>query len=499
MEKNRFEKLLNSSYSPLLLFLGSFAFVTLFSRSTSFLYAFEGADPSIFKQMGRAVVKGKLLYIDYFDNKGCLLYFIHALGLWLGGNTALLLMQSVSLTVTLVLWNKTLALYRSAKQRVLFLFIALFMLLCFYGSGDQSQEWCLPFISYPLLIFCRARKENTTVRPLQMLGIGLCFGVITFIQINNACAFLGFIACLWIQYLREKDFRKLFSSLGCFILGWLFIAIPCVSYFYVKAGWPGVDEMFYASFLSNFEYLGAQQTIYWHHVLPYSIFILSLLAINWFGLRKQQNLLVPVILSLLLFAVTYGRWCNAFYLIALIPLCIVSMMGIDFKAWRRTMLVLAVFSLACVALMGSVVVFQVVNDLILRKDKETVIYDRFHHCLENVPMDERDSIYNFNLFWHGTNMMEHEGLLQCNRVLFTTSLFRLPRLIKEETSKKNGPPKWMILSFDKKYDENDMRFILENYELVCSFVYDKQYLKKLNFGKKFEVCLYRRADRVSMP
>ena len=50
-------------------FLVSFLFVTLFSRATSFLYVFEGADPSIFKQMGLAVLKGKLLYIDYFDNK----------------------------------------------------------------------------------------------------------------------------------------------------------------------------------------------------------------------------------------------------------------------------------------------------------------------------------------------------------------------------------------------------------------------------------------------
>ena len=63
----------------LILFLVSFVFVTLFSRSTSFLYAFEGFDAAIFKQMGLAVLKGKTLYIDYFDNKGCFLYFIQAL------------------------------------------------------------------------------------------------------------------------------------------------------------------------------------------------------------------------------------------------------------------------------------------------------------------------------------------------------------------------------------------------------------------------------------
>ena len=146
-KQNRFTSIMDSKLYPLLLFIVSFVFVTLFSRSTSFLYVFEGADPSIFKQMGRAILKGKTIYIDYFDNKGCLLYFIHALGLWLGGNFFLLLMQVCSLTITLYIWDKILALYRNQSQRLICLGIILFLLLCFYGAGDQTQEWCLPFIS----------------------------------------------------------------------------------------------------------------------------------------------------------------------------------------------------------------------------------------------------------------------------------------------------------------------------------------------------------------
>ena len=91
-EQNHIANVVNSKFYPLWLFFVSFVFVTLFSRSTSFLYVFEGADPSIFKQMGRAILEGKIMYVDYFDNKGCLLYFIHALGLWLGGNAAILVM-----------------------------------------------------------------------------------------------------------------------------------------------------------------------------------------------------------------------------------------------------------------------------------------------------------------------------------------------------------------------------------------------------------------------
>ena len=242
-QQKRIVTLVNSKFYPLLLFLVSFVFVVLFSRSTSFLYVFEGADPSVFKQMGRAILKGKIIYLDYFDNKGCLLYFIHALGLWLGGDFFILLMQAVSLSVTLVIWDKILALYRNQKQRLIYLGIALFMLLCFYGAGDQTQEWCLPFISYPLLVYSRAYKTKSKIRLLQMVFMGLCFGVICFIQINNACAFMGFIAYVWIQYILKKNFRRLFQSVGCFIAGWIIITIPFILYFYIKAEWHGVYEM----------------------------------------------------------------------------------------------------------------------------------------------------------------------------------------------------------------------------------------------------------------
>ena len=116
MENNKHHiAFFSKGYYPLLLFLVSFVFVTLFSRSTSFLYYYEGFDAAIFKQMGLAFLRGKTLYVDYFDNKGCILYFIQALGLFLGGNFAILLMQALSLTVTLSLWDKIIAFYREVR------------------------------------------------------------------------------------------------------------------------------------------------------------------------------------------------------------------------------------------------------------------------------------------------------------------------------------------------------------------------------------------------
>lgn len=484
-ENSRITTLVNSKFYPLLLFFVSFVFVTLFSRSTSFLYVFEGADPAIFKQMGLALLRGKTLYVDYFDNKGCILYFIQAFGLWLGGDFYILLMQAISLTFTFLIWDKLLALYRDERSRLICLGVALFMLFCFYGAGDQTQEWCLPFISYPLLVYFRAYKTKTEIRPLQMFFVGLCFGIITFIQINNACAFLGFIIYLWIQYLLKKDIRKLFISIGYFFAGWIIIVIPCVLYFYIKAGWLGVNEMVYASFLSNLEYIGAQHRVKWFHWLPYSMFLLFFLTTIILNLRKQRDFFIPMLISLLLFIGTFGRLCNSFYLTAILPLCIVCMITIDLKA----KLALSISSAICTLFLGSIEIFHFVNDLILQNEKEIAIYENFHRCIQNIPENERDSIFNYNLIWHGYSMMQHEKLLQCNRVSLG---FDLPTL-KEKTSKPASKPKWILITWNYMV-KNDRLFINNYYELVDSFLYDQLYFTKPMIGKRFEVCLYQRKD-----
>ncbi len=370
------------------------------------------------------------------------------------------------------------------------------MLLCFYSAGDQTQEWCLPFISYPLLVFFQGYKTKTEIRPIQMFIIGLCFGIITFIQINNACAFLGFVAYLWIQNILKKDFKKLIQNIGCFVLGWLLIAIPCVLYFYIKAGWHGVYEMFYASILSNFEYLGSPNIVRKRliFVLFYSLFLLSYMSLQLVNSYKEKDVIIPLSISFVLFVITFGKLCNMYYLMAFLPLCLVSMMTLNFAVNKRLKKGFIVVLFICIAFYGFNPALHFVEDLILHKEKELVIYDNFHHCIENIPESERDSIYNYNLKSLGTSMLQHENLIQCNRVLFSTLAFDLPTLWKEETSKPFVPPKWFLFTPDASYDKYDVMYILKNYDLAYSFHYDKLYFKKPHVREEIVVYLYHRRD-----
>ena len=496
-EQNRIFNIVHSKFYPLLLFLVSFVFVTLFSRSTSFLYVFEGGDAAIFKQMGLALLRGKTLYIDYFDNKGCILYFIQALGLWLGGDFFILLMQTLSLTITLLIWDKMLALYRDERGRLMGLGIALVLLLCFYQDGDLTEEWCLPFASYPLLLYFRALKTGKEIGSIKMFFVGVCFGVIAFIRVNNAAPFLGFVAYLLFVYFIRKDFRKFFRNLAFFMIGTSFIAGVCILYFYIIADWRGVDEMIYATFTSNFEYLGTTVKRKLFLYVFYYLFLGLCIIQQILNSSKEKNILIPSLLSYVAYLLSFGTRCFTHYLLSFLPLVIVTLMTLQKSHKKKKPIMIAIVCIATFFYLP-IPITMTFNDLFL-DDKYTAIYNDFHHCIENIPEKERDSIFNYNLHGNGAGMMQHEKLIQCNRVFFSSFAFTYKRLREQEVEKPFYPPKWILISWDRYFTRDDAYFVINNYDLYCEFNHNRMYLHKPKMGQEFQVYLYRRKDQIPAP
>ena len=472
-------------YRHLLFLLISFVFVALFSRATSFLYAFEGGDPALFKQMGLALLQGKTLYTELFDNKGCLLYLIQAVGLALGGNFAILLLQTLSLTFTLVIWDKTLALRHAPRQRNLILGLLGVLLLAFYYNGDLSEEWCLPLVSLPIYLFLRDR-----LKPWQWLVSGICFGLIAFIRVNNACAMIGFVVYALAVMLRERQWNDFIKAIGCFLSGAVLIAVLCIGWFYFKAGWSGVDEMLYATFTSNFEYIGLRFYPTWHALMAYGLILVLSIVLTIINAREEKDLLIPALIGYACFAFGFGTCCFVHYLMALLPLVVV--LFLSFKpekartnrkiAWVTAVPILYYLAYP-IGLLGS--------EVILGNDPYKHVYAQFHEVVKEMPEVERSQIYVYNLSGLGSGMMQHEGLLRCNRIFYWPQ-HQLPRLLKEQAERPAITPQWIMMSWDRPYELNDSLFISQGYEMQYHFTADLRYLKRpIQLGNQEEICLYR--------
>jgi len=471
----------------------SFVFVLFFSRATSPLYAYVGYDAAIFKQMGMAILKGKTIYLDYFDNKGCLLYFLHALCLWLGGDFVILVFQAISLTISLILLDKIISLYKEGASRFFILMLGLVLLLCFYEGGDLTEEWSLPFICYPLYAFMKAYKEDKSLRTKELYYIGLCFGVIAFLRINNAVPFCGFLVCLFVGNLLKKQWKLFIINVLTFLAGVFTIAVPCFLYFYLKAGNEGVWWMVYGTFLSGFEYLGINIKVPVIVCVSYYLVVTAFLFIQIYSLKDERHLLIPIVISYLLFLLGFGTKCIEHYQVVMVPLYVISISTFDIqKNWLRKLsfCLLALILLAFLVRPMGFLFYEV----ILGNDKFEQNYADFHEKIKEIPEAERDSIYNYNLYLCGHDLLCRENLFQCNRISLSPFSFGMGSLQEKRASLQEERPLWIMICHDVVIPA-EMPYIQENYEQRFVLHYDTRYLKNLSgFGMEKDVYFFRRKE-----
>lgn len=477
-------------YYPFLALI-SFVFVLLFSRATSPLYAYVGYDAAIFKQMGMAILQGKTIYLDYFDNKGCLLYFLHALCLWLGGDFVILIFQTISLTVSLIFLDIIISLYKEGASRFFILMLSLVLLLCFYEGGDLTEEWSLPFICYPLYAFLKANKEDKPLKTKELYYVGLCFGVIAFLRINNAVPFCGFLVCLFVGYLLKMQWKLFIINVLAFFAGVLTIAVPCFLYFYLKAGAEGVCWMFYGTFLSGFEYLAISFNVQVMVYLCYFLVVSLFLLVQIISLKKEKLILIPIIISYILFVIGFGTKCLEHYQIVMIPLYVLCILTIDFSFNFYKKLALGLISIVLLMFLVRPFGFLFV-EAIAGNDKFAKVNSDFHDIVKDMPELEIDSIYNYNTDLAGCGLLYSEKAIQCNKVLYPTLSFMLNTLKDDRKSLEEERPLWIMICHGMVVT-SEMPYIQENYEQRYVLHYDTKYLKNLQgFGMEKDIYFFRR-------
>ena len=67
---------------------------------------YNNSDSAIFMLIGKGMAEGKLCYVDLFDHKGPILFFIQALGWKIGGRTGIWLLECIAMLVSVAAIEK---------------------------------------------------------------------------------------------------------------------------------------------------------------------------------------------------------------------------------------------------------------------------------------------------------------------------------------------------------------------------------------------------------
>lgn len=236
------KKFLYFSCIPLMLICSGF---------TSPLYPhYIGLDCSFFFIIAKGIIHGKIPYVDLFDHKGPVFFWMESIGYLFGGRTGVFLLQCVLLILDLFIIDRISELFHADFFFPAISFLALFFTL--FQHGNLTEEFSTPLVLaavYFQLKFLLSRDEIHS--PFTSYFYGIILGILAFIRLNNAIIPCALLLCIAVVLIQKKQWSNLLINLLCGTLGLATVTFPVCFYFYRHGA---LYDMLYATFLHNLFY-----------------------------------------------------------------------------------------------------------------------------------------------------------------------------------------------------------------------------------------------------
>ncbi len=232
----------------ILLFLSAVVAITICSKSSP-LYPFNDWDDSnCFFTVGKAMVNGKILYKDIFEQKGPLLYMLHMLTYKVSNTTFLgvYFAEIIACFVFLYYSGRIMSLFCGGKIfYMVFPFTAFTYTSLSFCCGDSAEEWCLPLLSYTLYIALESVKNKHLVKAKSILICGISMGIVLWIKFTMLGFFIGFIIAFIVLYIRQKQYRSIGICTIAMLTGVLIASVPVILYFTINKAFPYLFEVYF--------------------------------------------------------------------------------------------------------------------------------------------------------------------------------------------------------------------------------------------------------------
>ena len=223
------------------------------------MFAKPSRDGGFFLYAGQQVLAGQIPYLDIWDNKGPAIFYINALGLWLGGGSR----WGVWAVEFLCIFGALLILYRVISKRwgmgaALFgTTMAGLGLRVALGYGNYTEEYTLLFNAVGLYLFIS--MADTERSDWKYFWIGALFGLSFSLRANNIGGFFAMLFAVFLFYVFK---RNLAEALRIIIVSLVGFAVPLLLWTGYFALLGGAAEMIYGSITFNFSYSAAKDRVW---------------------------------------------------------------------------------------------------------------------------------------------------------------------------------------------------------------------------------------------
>lgn len=244
-------------------FAAAVAVVIGFEFATSpFSDGYPGTDSSAFIYIGERMRDGLVPYVDLFDHKGILLYFIQYVGCVIGGGgfSGIWLLELCNLFATALFMIKAVRLFLESRIAAYLASALVFLAFLSYFStegGNVVEEYALPWLVMAVYIVLKYFLTDTySVRGIVGLGIG--FAVVFFLRANMITAWIAYLPVIFVSMIYRKKYRDLLKCALAFCIGCMVVCLPLLFYFLAT---DSMNAMLECYIRFNFGYSDSEGTL----------------------------------------------------------------------------------------------------------------------------------------------------------------------------------------------------------------------------------------------
>lgn len=456
----------------------------LSSPATSPLFGIDTGDSSIFILMGQAILKGKILYKDLFDHKGPVFFFIQALGqLIYPGNIGIFVLQIINLSIIYFMIRK-ISLFFVRPGQIWFILIpgSLFWMTMNSG-GNSNEEFSLIFILIPIFYVLKHSFSGKIKHPFRYsLIYGVCFGLTSFIRLNNSAISGAIVLSIVIYLLSNKEIKNTCLNILYFISGFMIVCLPICIYFYANDAF---SDMVYATFLHNIKYATADEYFpRWIVLLSLLFAIIALINIYIYSYGKKYYL-VKIMILIVAFNFIATNFSTRFYLhyhVLDIPTIVLGISlficNCNNNLIHKSKKVINVILLSTAVLHTGYYTTNIIRDFykMLVCDHNSVL---LNYPQYQIPEEDKNSAigYNVSARWYLT-----QNIIPCYKY-FTMQKWMAktnPQILKEfDNMIITKTPKWILVSSGTGCMSPEVKYLLDEKYEIKAFTPERPLIKNM--------------------
>lgn len=237
-------------------FLCALAVLLICSKSSPLYPMNDWVDVNCFFTVGRGILRGKMPYLDLYEQKGPALYLLFALTALISGDSFLgvFVLEVASFGLFLYESARIAALYVRRRTELLFLLPPVLALGIgispAFSHGSSAEELFLPAMALFLRLALTALEEHRPLKRWESFVCGVLAGLALWTKYTFCGLFAGGAAALLLWYLITGNGNRLWEPLAFGLLGALTVTVPLLIWFWLRGALPSLWAAYFVNNLT---------------------------------------------------------------------------------------------------------------------------------------------------------------------------------------------------------------------------------------------------------